>query len=63
MPESNRKCPKCGDEMFKTDSVLQHTYFCCRNCRYLLAVKGQKHWFHCDEIDLETGEIIPYKEL
>jgi len=25
----------------------------------LLAVKGQEHYFHVDEIDLETGRIYP----
>ena len=60
--ETNIKCPKCGEEMFKCEN-LRHIYYVCPNCRELLAVKGQEHYFHCDEIDVIIGKIIPYKEV
>jgi hypothetical protein len=63
MSKTKYVCPVCKGELTPTSDILHHTYFTCENCREIYAVKGQDHWFHVDEIDLETGEIYPYEPV
>ena len=60
MTESNFRC-RCGEPLYLGDS-MHHRVYHCLVCNEFFCVKGENHYWRVDELDLETGQIIPVEQ-